>query len=129
MAWHDWLNLDSLIEVSRVIARSALARENSRGAHFREDFPETGDLDTSRYIRVNQLDQGLRIDTAPVEFSIVRPGESLIDDEVGAPRDMGGMKTRPRRPHVASSDSQVSRIDGARPVDEDALPTAGGRRG
>ena len=128
LTWHDWLNLDSLVEVSRVIARTALVRENSRGAHFREDFPETGDLDTSRYIRVNQLDQGLRIDTAPVEFSIVRPGESLIDDEVGAPREIGGadMNTRPRRRHVTSPDSQVSRIDGARPVDEDGPPTAGG---
>ncbi len=128
LTWHDWLNLDSLVEVSRVIARTALVRENSRGAHFREDFPETGDLDTSRYIRVNQLDQGLRIDTAPVEFSIVRPGESLIDDEVGAPREMAGadMNTRPRRRHVASPDSQVSRIDGARPVDEDGPPTVGG---
>ena len=39
LTWHDWLNLESLIDVSRVIARAALAREDSRGAHFREDFP------------------------------------------------------------------------------------------
>ena len=40
LTWHDWLNLQSLIEVSEVIAEAALSRENSRGAHYREDFPE-----------------------------------------------------------------------------------------
>lgn len=85
LTWHDWLNLESLIDVSRVIARAALAREDSRGAHFREDFPKTGDLDASRYVRVTGGEHGLRLDTAPVEFSIVRPGESLIDGEAGAP--------------------------------------------
>ena len=78
LTWHDWLNLASLIEVSRVIARAALAREDSRGAHFREDFPETGDLDATRYVRVARDGEGLRLDTAPVAFSIVRPGESLL---------------------------------------------------
>ena len=85
LTWHDWLNLESLIDVSRTIARAALAREDSRGAHFREDFPETGDLDTSRYVRTMLRDGALQLDTAPVEFSIVRPGESLIDGEAGAP--------------------------------------------
>ena len=85
LTWHDWLNLESLIEVSRVIARAALAREDSRGAHFREDFPETSDLGETRYIRVARCGDDLRLDTTPVDFSIVRPGESLIDGEAGAP--------------------------------------------
>ena len=85
LTWHDWLNLESLVEVSRVIARAALAREDSRGAHFREDFPEAGDLDTTRYIRVSRRGDVLHLDTAPVDFSIVRPGESLIEGEAGAP--------------------------------------------
>ena len=85
LTWHDWLNLDSLAGVSRVIARAALAREDSRGTHFREDFPETGALETTRYVRIAHRDDALHLDTAPVEFSIVRPGESLIDGEAGAP--------------------------------------------
>ena len=35
LTWHDWLNLRSLTEISRVIALAAVKRENSRGAHFR----------------------------------------------------------------------------------------------
>ena len=39
LTWHDWLNLENLIAMSKVIASAALRRENSRGAHFRTDFP------------------------------------------------------------------------------------------
>ncbi|MBI1848291.1 MAG: FAD-binding protein [Candidatus Rokubacteria bacterium] len=38
-AWQDWLNLDSQVIVARLIAASALARRESRGAHWRRDFP------------------------------------------------------------------------------------------
>ncbi len=85
LSWHDWLNLESLIDISRVIATAALAREDSRGAHYREDFPETGDLDTTAFVRVSQGSGELDIEHVPVEFSIVRPGQSLIDGDVGAP--------------------------------------------
>ncbi len=36
---HFW-ELDHLLNVSMVIAKSALARKESRGAHYREDYPE-----------------------------------------------------------------------------------------
>ncbi len=85
LTWQDWLNLRSQIEVSRVIAQAALARENSRGAHFREDFPEAGDLASSRFTLVRQGDGGLEVALEPVDFSIVKPGESLIEDEAGVP--------------------------------------------
>jgi fumarate reductase flavoprotein subunit len=78
LSWHEWLNLDSLIAVSRVIARAALAREDSRGAHYREDFPETGDLSRSAYTRAVSSCGELRIEFVPVEFSRVRPGGTLL---------------------------------------------------
>ncbi len=85
LTWHDWLNLQSQIRIGEAIARAALAREESRGAHFREDFPETGDLDTSAYTVVRQGVDGLEVTSEPVAFTIVRPGESLIAGEAGAP--------------------------------------------
>jgi succinate dehydrogenase / fumarate reductase flavoprotein subunit len=37
--WHAALDLHSLLTVSEAITRSALERRESRGGHFREDFP------------------------------------------------------------------------------------------
>jgi hypothetical protein len=54
LTWHDWLNMESLISVSLAICRAAQARTDSRGAHFREDFPETGDLAASAFSCVTQ---------------------------------------------------------------------------
>ena len=80
MAWHDWMNLRNLITVSRVIAVSALARENSRGAHYREDFPETGSMEDSYYCVVRASAQGeLQLQRQPVEFTRVQPGASLLE--------------------------------------------------
>lgn len=78
LGWHDWLNLRSLISVSRVIASAALAREDSRGAHFREDFPAAGDLHASSYTVVRQRDGELALAREPVQFTRVRPGESIL---------------------------------------------------
>jgi fumarate reductase flavoprotein subunit len=78
LTWHDWLNLRSLIETSQVIAHAALSRENSRGAHFREDHPDTGDLDSSYFTVVRQEGESMEVERVPVDFSIVKPGETLL---------------------------------------------------
>jgi succinate dehydrogenase / fumarate reductase, flavoprotein subunit len=38
--WHLALELKSMLTISEAVARSALVREESRGAHSRIDFPE-----------------------------------------------------------------------------------------
>ena len=78
--WQDWLNLDSQITVSKVIARAALRRENSRGAHYREDFPDEGDLATSTYTVASLRDGQVEVTDEPVAFTIVRPGETLLEE-------------------------------------------------
>ena len=95
LTWHDWLNLDNLLTVSGVIAAAALARENSRGAHYREDFTDTGDLKTSAYTRLKLDRYKIVKSLEPVEFSIVAPGESLIDDAAGAPAAASATRQSP----------------------------------
>jgi succinate dehydrogenase / fumarate reductase flavoprotein subunit len=38
--WHTALDLYHLLTVSEIVTRAALERKESRGAHFRDDFPE-----------------------------------------------------------------------------------------
>jgi succinate dehydrogenase / fumarate reductase flavoprotein subunit len=37
--WHTALDLQNLLTVSEAITRAAIERKESRGAHFREDYP------------------------------------------------------------------------------------------
>ncbi|MBL8998119.1 MAG: fumarate reductase/succinate dehydrogenase flavoprotein subunit [Gemmatimonadetes bacterium] len=39
-AWHTAMDLGNLITISEAITRSAIDRKESRGGHFRDDFPE-----------------------------------------------------------------------------------------
>jgi len=78
LAWHDWLNLQSLMQTSRAIAEAALARRESRGAHYREDFPDTGPLEASCYSRARLQESRLAVSMHPVAFTRVRPGETLL---------------------------------------------------
>ena len=80
LTWHDWLNLYNLIDISLVIAKAALSRENSRGAHCREDFPEPGAMEDSYFTVVRSHDESLDVVHEPVEFSIIKPGESLVEN-------------------------------------------------
>jgi fumarate reductase flavoprotein subunit len=74
LTWHDWLNLKSLIAVSRAIAAAALARQDSRGAHFRTDFPQAGSLEQSTFTRI----QNGIVSMKPVAFTRVAPGQTLL---------------------------------------------------
>ena len=65
LTWHDWLNLRSLCDVSEVIAKAGLARENSRGAHFREDFPDPGAMEESDFTAA-RMAWAFEVGTEPV---------------------------------------------------------------
>ena len=80
LTWHDWMNLKNLILVSKSITVTAQARKNSRGAHFRTDFPEPGDLETSYYTRVREQEGELTVENQQVNFTRVKPGQTLITE-------------------------------------------------
>ena len=43
--WHAALDLPHLLTISEVITRSAMERKESRGAHFREDYPQKNEVE------------------------------------------------------------------------------------
>jgi fumarate reductase flavoprotein subunit len=78
LSWHDWMNMKNLVATSRVIAQAALQRNDSRGAHFRADFPESGPLEQSAFTSARLNGDALEISMKPVAFTRVKPGESLL---------------------------------------------------
>ena len=52
--WHTALDLKNLLIVSEAIARSAEVRKESRGGHFREDFPARDDKNWFKWINIEQ---------------------------------------------------------------------------
>ncbi|MBR0859196.1 L-aspartate oxidase [Bradyrhizobium liaoningense] len=81
LTWHDWLNVSSLCDISEVITKAGLERENSRGAHYREDFPESGSLEKSYFTLARKKDEELQVNREPVQFTIVRPGHSILSTD------------------------------------------------
>ena len=84
LTWMDRLNLENLTLVSRAICAAADFRADSRGAHFREDFPQVSDLAASRYTNVRLAADRLTVSAEPVAFTRVKPGQSLLRDKAAA---------------------------------------------
>ncbi len=82
LTWHDWLNLKSQFLVSRAIVAAAQAREESRGAHWREDFPHTlPDTQGLAATRVTLQGGTVALGWQPVAFTRLQPGQSLLAAE------------------------------------------------
>ncbi|MAH85130.1 MAG: succinate dehydrogenase/fumarate reductase flavoprotein subunit [Rhodospirillaceae bacterium TMED8] len=79
LTWHDWMNLKNLMLVSHAVIAAAEAREDSRGAHFRADFPETRHIQNSRFTKVTLSGSEIAVDTEAVQFTRVKPGETLLE--------------------------------------------------
>ena len=71
-AWQDWLNLENQLLVARLIVLSALARRESRGAHFRRDFPAPS-TEPPVSVRVQRDRDAPRVWTEPVAFTRAQP--------------------------------------------------------
>jgi succinate dehydrogenase / fumarate reductase flavoprotein subunit len=69
----DAIELGALLELAGVITASALARKESRGAHFREDFPDRDDDHWLKHTLVQKEAGGRRIFYKPVNISRFEP--------------------------------------------------------
>jgi succinate dehydrogenase / fumarate reductase flavoprotein subunit len=56
--WHTALDLKHLLTISEAITRSALNRKESRGGHFREDFPDKSAEDAKMNIVISKAADG-----------------------------------------------------------------------
>jgi succinate dehydrogenase / fumarate reductase flavoprotein subunit len=67
------LELGCMLDSAEAICHSALARKESRGAHFRTDMPDRDDENWLKHTLVYQTPEGPRIDYSPVTFTQWEP--------------------------------------------------------
>jgi succinate dehydrogenase / fumarate reductase flavoprotein subunit len=65
--WHTAIDLKNLLTVSEAITRSAIERKESRGGHFREDFPDKNpEFATFNIVTVQRPDGSMEVRRVPV---------------------------------------------------------------
>jgi len=72
-AWQDWLNIDSQLTAARLIVASALTRRESRGAHWRRDFPVSAATPPVSVRVAAGADGAPRVWTEPVAMTRAQP--------------------------------------------------------
>lgn len=80
--WHTAIDLDNLLTVSEAIALSAIERKESRGGHFRDDYP---DKDAEHFAKVNVRvrkgeDGRMQVDQVPMA-KMPEDLQAIIDEE------------------------------------------------
>ena len=73
LTWQQALDLRNLLTASDLIARSALMREESRGAHYREDFPDTDNAKWLKNIYLTRQQGSPKLWTEPVTLERLKP--------------------------------------------------------
>jgi succinate dehydrogenase/fumarate reductase flavoprotein subunit len=63
----------NLLDVSEIVGLSALQRRESRGAHYRSDFPKKNNKEFLRNIFIKRVNGENKIYERPVEFSRLKP--------------------------------------------------------
>jgi succinate dehydrogenase / fumarate reductase flavoprotein subunit len=65
--------LQSLLDVAEAIVASALARQESRGAHYRSDYPKRDDAQWLKHTVASQTPQGPALTYEPVTVTRFPP--------------------------------------------------------
>ena len=78
--WHTALDLRNLLMVAEAVAKSAILRKESRGAHFREDFLEK-DSEQAKLNTVTRLGAGGEMEVVQEPLAPIRDDLAQIIDD------------------------------------------------
>jgi succinate dehydrogenase/fumarate reductase flavoprotein subunit len=73
---HEWikaLEVENMVLTAEMIARAALMREESRGAHYRRDFPKTDNKNWFVNIVIKQENGEMTFKKPPVVVTMLKP--------------------------------------------------------
>jgi succinate dehydrogenase / fumarate reductase flavoprotein subunit/fumarate reductase flavoprotein subunit len=73
ISWNDWLNMRNLLDASEMIGRSALERQESRGAHYRSDFPKKNNGEYLKNFYLKREKGEMKIYDRPVVLNRLKP--------------------------------------------------------
>lgn len=73
LTWQQALDIRNMLTASELIARSSVMREESRGAHYREDFTTTDDPNWLKNIYLARNGTGLKSWSEPVKLTRLAP--------------------------------------------------------
>ncbi len=74
LGWIEAVQVPYMLDVAEMIATSALFRTESRGAHYREDYPEA-EAEWLKHTRVCKKSGRMAVDTVSVTVTTLHPGE------------------------------------------------------
>ncbi|MEX2582440.1 MAG: fumarate reductase/succinate dehydrogenase flavoprotein subunit [Gemmatimonadota bacterium] len=79
--WHTALDLENLLVVSEAVVRAGQARRESRGAHFREDYPEKEDEFARFNFVIHRGDDGEMVLERVEKPAIPQELQAIIDEQ------------------------------------------------
>jgi succinate dehydrogenase flavoprotein subunit len=73
------LELENMLILARVITLGALARNESRGAHYKPEFPERDDANWLKTTRAKWVNNDIQLTYEPVDISLIKPRARRYD--------------------------------------------------
>ena len=68
-----YLEFQNMLLISEMVCRAALLRTESRGSHYRSDYPEEDNNNWLKNIVIRKKDGGMRMESVPVALDTVVP--------------------------------------------------------
>jgi succinate dehydrogenase/fumarate reductase flavoprotein subunit len=66
-----------LVTTAKCVAQGALLRTESRGAHYRDDYPKTDHCNWLQHLVMSRANGELKIEKVPVDLKEIRPEEEI----------------------------------------------------
>jgi succinate dehydrogenase/fumarate reductase flavoprotein subunit len=73
--WNDWLNMDNLLDVSEIVGISAMERKESRGAHYRSDYPKKNNREYLKNFFIKRQNGETKVYERPTVMNRLKPEE------------------------------------------------------
>jgi succinate dehydrogenase/fumarate reductase flavoprotein subunit len=77
--WLEALQLPNLILYLEMVATAGLARTESRGAHYRLDYPKSDNVDWLKNVIIARKDGPMAVSTVPSVIKHLQPAEGVFD--------------------------------------------------